>query len=448
MVYLASGTFISAIMIGTFLNSLLGEKQGRLYMLRWSVAISTLTEFLILASGDIWYFTVCIGLLGLFLQGSLIFPFIYITEVASYSARTNCLLALSVCYVVAYLPSYFLVYHFFTWRPIVIASLACGLFCFLFSWTLVESPRYFAVNLSLFNKARTALEYIAQSNKKPMFEGLLQGEILNQYSETIRRHASVDVIDKKEYSGFALENSDIIDNSEIIENNAIRENLEISEEVIRDVAPFEYLGGAVNAVERELFLDRGQSLGFLDLFKENLRYKSIVLAVLWCIHGGNLYIYSHSSIFDGDMYLDITFFVIFCSAGFAICAAVGICIKGKKLISLFCVFSGLFSGIQGALLLNQTSSSASFAIGLAAISGFQGVLLIYSLEIFPTGARSNGFGLMLLGSLVGLIISSQLLSFSSILLCIFSLLSIVFPVLLYKLEDTSKVPLSDYSEFT
>ena len=147
----------------------------------------------------------------------------------------------------------------------------------MFSWLLVESPRYLSVNIAKYSKSRVALEYISNINRKPMFEEHLEGEILNEYSETIRKRQNMYAQDNSELR----DESGIRDESGLRDASEIRDISEIRDDSNRDASvPFEYLGGAANAVDRENDLDRGHKLGYRDLFKEESRKDVAILCGL------------------------------------------------------------------------------------------------------------------------------------------------------------------------
>lgn len=315
-------------------------------------------------------------------------------------------------YSVGYLPAYFLIYYYYSWRPIVIASLVCGFTSLMFSCTLVESPRFLGVVIARYSRARSALEYIAFANKKIMFPDHLQGEIFNEYSETIRRRQNAD-------------------NSEVKDSSA------------RDV-PFEYLGGAANAVDRERELDRGQKLGYRDLLKEDLRMNVCVLVLLWFIQGLNLYIYMQSTVILNEKYSNLSLFVIISLFGFFVGFSTTYFINTRKSLMILSIVSGIFSGCQSALIFTGNVSSGFFSIGILFICAFQFTLILYSLETIQTPARCIGFGGMYFVSLIGILIGSGILIFAAESLCVTSVLLVLYPILLTKLPEKGLEPLNDF----
>lgn len=127
--------------------------------------------------------------------------------------------------------SYVLSYYFLTWRPLLIQSILFSILSFLFLPFLTESPRFFASNLSRFQRTRAVLSSIAARNRNSMFEDKLVGENMNEYDETGANKQADNHKDSK---------------------------VEVSNE---------YMGSANNIDEREKELNRGQKCGYLDLVR-------------------------------------------------------------------------------------------------------------------------------------------------------------------------------------
>ena len=114
MIYIISISFIVSLVLGVLVISKLAERYGRLYILRISTAVTTVNQFLILAAGDAWYFTVFLVLFTIPLSGSLLLPFIYLGEVTSYYSRKVGLLVLLCVYILGYMPAYLLIYYYYS----------------------------------------------------------------------------------------------------------------------------------------------------------------------------------------------------------------------------------------------------------------------------------------------------------------------------------------------
>lgn len=101
------------------------------------------------------------------------------------------------------------------------------------------------------------MECIAKKNSNPMFDEQLQGEAINEYSETVGKghlqspDASADRSDNMGSGRSAI------------------------------VAPYEYMGGANSINDREQELERGQIISYIDFFKlESLRMKFVIVLLI------------------------------------------------------------------------------------------------------------------------------------------------------------------------
>lgn len=435
MIYIITGFFIGSLLIGTLLIGKLAERFGRANVLRWTTALTTLGEFLILAAGDAWYFMVILVFITIMLPGMFMMPIVYLTEVTAFRSRNMSLMVLICMCTTGYLPAYFLMYYFYSWRPIVLGSMGCGFFSFLFSWLLVESPRYLAVIMARYTKARSAFEYIALTNKKPMFEVQLQGEILNEYSETIRKRQGLDM------SGLGMDASALPDAYELRDNE--------HEESNRDaIAPFEYLGGAANAVDRESDLDRGHKYNYMDLFREDLRKIALIMTLIWIIQGAVIYSYMHSGYILEDPYMNVVIHVILSVSGFFICGITSLFVRTKKIMMWLAVLAGIFTLAEGIMLLIGKNSQEVYALGVVSISAFYYILVIYTVEIFPTPARCIGLGFLNFFGILGIIGGYAIVFYVKEGLTAAGAALILMPILLLKMPETGGAPLNDFSVWT
>jgi MFS family permease len=413
MIYYIVGVFILTLLSSTLLISLASERFGRLSVLRWSLGLTSLFEFFILGSADAYYFIVFLFLMVLPLQANLINPLVYMTEVTSGRSRTVSLGLVLTGLALGSLPAYLIVFYMKSWRPIVLASLVSGTLALVFTLFLVESPRYLGVIRARFSKARAGLEYIAKTNKKTMFEDHLQGEILNEYSETIRKRQGIDL------SG--LDNSELPDLSE--QRDAI-------------AAPFEYLGGAANAVDRERDLDRGQKYSFLDLFKEDLRKPVLCLSFIWAVSGCAGYSISNSGIIIDSEEKNAGLIVLISSSGIITGSILGLLTSPKRSLQIALPIAGIFAVIQGSLLVVEKNNSAFFTVTFFFISCLLPVLVKYSLELLPTPCRCIGFGFFQFTCLLGTVAGFFIGLFAPSGIIAFGVCLTVSPILLLKLPET------------
>lgn len=421
------GVFVAALMIGTLLTSFLAERFGRLIMLRWSLGLTSLSEFFILGSGDQYYFTIFLFFLTIPLPGTFLCSLSYICEVSSGYYRKISVTFLLTFLILGYLPSYYLVFEIGSWRPVVLTSLISGVLCLTFSCLLVESPRYLAIIFGRYSKARSAFEYIAKVNKASMFEEHLQGEILNEYSETIRKRQILDM------SG--------LDNSELPEMN------ELSDQRDNMAVPFEYLGGAANAVDREKDLDRGQKYGYSDIFKEDLRRITLTLTLCWIVISFSSYSFTHSGIIDNKEYRNCIFLVLISFFGALLACSLSYYLKTKRLFSIYLMSSGIFIIVQGALLMNQHSIPAIYSIGLFLLSGLNVSAFEYTLEVTATPYRCISLGFFQFWAIVGVIIGYFSMSYLIQFFIVFGVLACLLPILLRNLPETGHLPLNDFSSW-
>lgn len=418
---------MAALVIGTLLTSFLAERMGRLVMLRWSLGLTSLSEFFILGSGDQYYFTIFLFLFTVPLPGTFLCSLSYICEVSSGYIRKISVTFLLIFVILGYLPSYYLVFEIGSWRPVVLISLICGVLCLVFTFLLVESPRYLAIILGRYSKARAAFEYIAKINKTSMFEEHLQGEILNEYSETIRKRQILDM------SG--------LDNSELPEMN------ELSDQRDNMAVPFEYLGGAANAVDREKDLDRGQKYGYSDIFKEDLRRITLTLSLSWLIISFSSYSFTHSGIIDSKEYLNCLYLVLISLFGACLACFLSYYIKTKRLLTVYLVSSGIFCIVQGALLMHQNSIPAIYSIGLFVLSGMNVSAFEYTLEVTATPYRCISLGFFQFWAIVGVIIGYFSVLYFVQFFIAFGVLACLVPILLRNLPETGHLPLNDFSSW-
>jgi MFS family permease len=418
------GVFVAALMIGTLLTSYLAERMGRLNILRWCIGLSSVSEFFILGSGDQYYFIIFLFLLSVPLPGTFLCSLSYMCEITSGYIRKIAITFLFVCAILGYLPSYYLIYTIKSWRPIVLASLSSGVLCLIFTFFLVESPRYLGINGGRYSKARLAFEYIAKINKVTMFEEHLQGEILNEYSETIRKRQQLDL------SG--LDNSELPDFSEQRDNQA---------------APYEYLGGAINAVDREKDLDRGQNYNFLDLFREDFRRVSLTLTLTWTIISATTYSFTHSGTIHPKDYTNCGLLVLVSIFGAFFSCILSYWIRTKRLLIIFLLFSGVFTIIQGSLILSNHDLQAVYTIGLFFISGVNLITFEYTLELNPTPIRCICLGFVQFWAIIGMIVGYFIITQNSLFILVFGVLTTLLTVLMIKMPETGNLPLNDFTSW-
>jgi MFS family permease len=432
MIYVIVSSFLISLLFGTLAMAKLTERFGRINILRWASALATLGEFLILAAGDAWYFLSFLIFFTLFTPAMLLIPLVYLSELTSGHSRSLSLMVLLSCASLGYLPAYFLIFYYFSWRPLVMASMACGFFCFLFSWTLVESPRYLAVIRARYHKARVAFEYIAATNKQAMFEDQLQGEILNEYSETVRKPQAGDISELRDLSVSEL-----------------RDISEIRDDIGREaIAPFEYLGGAANAVDREDNLDRGLKMSFVDLVKEDFRKPVLVMSALWAVQGSVLYAFLHSGQVYDEQYANIGLNVLVTVVGVTVAGVGEICVRTKRCLAISCLLAGVGAVIQSALVFTKNLDSASYTIGVALIAASQLCLVVYSIELMPTPVRSLGMGVFQFFCTIGMILGYVFNQYSNEGFIAASACLACFPILLRSLPETGRAPLSDFTAWS
>ena len=419
------GVFITCMIISTLATSFISERYGRIFTLRWCLGFTSLFEFFLLGSADSYYFTVFLGLLVLPLQGTYIAPLVYVCEVTTGFSRTFALSFLLICFACGYLPAYFLVFYMKSWRPIVLTSLVLGTLSLLSSFLLVESPRYLGVIRARYSKARQGLEYIAKVNKTPMFEDHLQGEILNEYSETIRKRQGIDI------SG--------LDNSELPEFSEQRDAI---------AAPFEYLGGAANALDRERDLDRGQKYNFFDLFKEDLRKIVLFMVIIWVVLGCAIYSVSHSAVVSNDEQANAGSLVALTAAGIILACVIDYFVASKKVIMIFLGLSGVIIVVHGALVFSKNANPALFSFVLVLLAGTLVHAVKYSLELMPTPCRSIGLGLMQFWMICGMIVGYFIVYYASAGIIAFGVVLALTPILLVRMPDTSGKALNDFAAWS
>ena len=122
--------------------------------------------------------------------------------------------------------------------------------------------------------------------------------------------------------------------------------------------------------------------------------------------------------------------------------------KTKRLLMFCCVFSALFIGCQGILVVKNQNNSGSFATGIIIVSMFQFLLMLYSLELMPTPLRCIGIGFMHSLALVGIIITYFVAGLISQFLLILATLILLYPIILLKLQETGGLPLKDFTSWT
>ena len=137
----------------------------------------------------------------------------------------------------------------------------------------------------------------------------------------------------------------------------------------------------------------------------------MILAFLWFLNGCNLYMFTHSGYVVDNIYFNTVLFVVLSIAGFFLGFCFNLIIRAKKLLMLFCVLFGVLAESQGVLIILYKNSDANFGFGIVLLSGFQYVIVLYTLEILTTPARSLGFGFVFFCFLLGVIFGFLALSY-------------------------------------
>ena len=230
MAYL--GTAMSCVLAGQ-----LGDSAGRKRSLLWMLLCSCVCQFILYCSASAPFFTVVVFFVGLFVPAPALLAVVLLSEITDKRARGPFLTMLCMFWVLGTASSYSASFYFLSWRPFLVISTGYGLVFFAFFAAVQESPRFFAANLSRYQRARAALHAIATRNKCEMFEDKLLGEKLNEYDET----GATKLADDRKHGGEKVDE--------------------------KPQLPNEYIGSAQNIDEREKELSRGQHCSYVDLVK-------------------------------------------------------------------------------------------------------------------------------------------------------------------------------------
>ena len=350
------------LLIGFFQFGKSGERNGRRISMIVALVCSCSAEFVLFCSASPWFFDIVILLLGIGLGGCLVLPWVWICEVVCPKRRYMFLGFLALAWAAGEGIACGISYSFFTWRPLVLSSLASGLLSMaILARYMKESPRYWAVNLCRYIKARAIFQKISESNRAIMFEDQLQGESLSQYGET---------------SGVAGGNS---------ERSIERGSMDASSmDNSQFAVPFEYLGANNSPDEREheLQQERGQHCDYVHLCKlSSVRWKNFRLSVVSLLLGlfiGSSSIYEVVSEYK-ESYLR-------CSG-----LLFGLCIY--SLLSRFTyirwstvLIAGIDMVLVNVMYLHQAIVGIAQGLGYMAI----GCVIIQVLETMPTPLRCIG----------------------------------------------------------
>jgi len=231
-----------------------------------------------------------------------------------------------------------------------------------------------AFNKSRYTKVRKLMEHIANKNSKSMFDEQLQGESINEYSET----AGKSHIGSPEGSA---NRSD--DNIQSNRSGAV-------------AAPYEYMGGASNIMDREQELERGQNICYMDFLKlESLRIKFAIMVWLWLATSMAYHMYSNSKeMLDPDPTANSMIYLAAKIGGWTLGLLLSVCFRSKRnLVFSICLASATIA--LGALQdYTNIDPVYSFLASYTSTNYLLICLSIYTLEIFPTPARSLGMAIV------------------------------------------------------
>lgn len=349
------------LLIGFILFGKSGERNGRRMSMIVALVCSCAAEFVLFCSASAWFFDILIVLLGIGIGGCLILPWVWACEIVSPYRRYLFLSFLVISWAVGEGIACGISYSFFAWRPLVLSSLSSGLLGLaILARYMKESPRYWAVNLCRYIKARAVLQKIAEANRVIMFEEQLQGESLSQYGET----SGVAGNSERSVERSSMDASSI-DNSQY-------------------AVPFEYLGANNNPDEREheLEQERGQHCSYLHLLRlTSIRWKNLNLSVISLLLGlfiGSSSIHEVSSEYK-ESYLRC--------AGLML----GVSIYGIMCRYTYIRWSGFMIAVIDMILVSMMDYN-QIVVGIAQGMGYMLVacVVIQALETLPTPLRSVG----------------------------------------------------------
>jgi len=88
-----------------------------------------------------------------------------------------------------------------------------------------------------------------------------------------------------------------------------------------------------------------------------------------------------------------------------------------------------------------------YTIGLFAISGLNVVAFEYTLELNPTPIRCICLGYTQFWAVVGVIIGYFIVTYSSLFMIVFGILTGLLVILMFKMPETGKLLLNDFSSW-
>lgn len=355
-----------------------GEVLGRKKALLWGLVTSCLCEFVLFCSASAYFFSATMVVLGASLPGAILFPPLLLTEMMDSSHRDSFYFYLQTFACLGSVTSACISYVMFSWRPIVLGSMAAGLLAIVLLQRVKESPRYYAANLSRYQKARAVFQRMAETNRESMFDGTLVGEQMNEYNETNGR-----VEEKSEIPDQTADKSEILEQS---------------------VQPAHDYLGADSANDREKDLERGQRCGFVHLcIYRSCRGKTLRMLIACGIAGvaGGAGVAGIGS-FSENLYFDVgartaavLAMVVVCGLQTALC--------GRKCTALvFMLAVAALSGvISAASFIPLQYVPVAYALLTLAGAGLWLVLCLWTLELVPTPVRSLVAGLVLSAAVLG-----------------------------------------------
>ena len=416
---LLGGTFHTGFVLGSLLFAKAGEVLGRKKTLTWGLVASCVCEFILFCSASAYFFSVALLLVGVTLPAAIIMPPLLLTEMMDSRHRASFYFYLQLFAFLGALCTSVLSYVMYTWRPMALGSMAVGLLALILVQRIKESPRYYAANLSRYQKARAIFQRIASTNRESMFEGTLVGEQMNEYIETHNEKSELP--------------DQTADRSEILEVSAQH--------------PVSYIG-AESVKDREKELERGQRCGFIHLcVYSSCRSKSMRLFLIsFCI--GLTYSFDYyQAPFHPSPY-----FSLILHAGLSLCLLlILLCMAtflGRKLTSMVLAVvviagTGVIGGYAG--LTAEAGKVLYLSVRLAS-EGLGMVVTLWGMELVPTPVRSlvtgTCFGLAVAGAMLIPVVGSGgkqgiLAVTASSFLCF---------LLLCTLSETKTKPLQDFIE--